>query len=239
MFEHIFLTGCGSSGTCLLREIFKNSSQTSVLFKEGQEYFEGCAIYMPPMEKRIVANLSYWKNPLNYNWKEIKRRWENDWDVNLVKVEKTPTTVQLLERQKHFKNSAFILIVRNGYVVSKYLTTVWSISMAARHWANMNRIFLEDSKNLKNFIVIKYEDMINEPESIARVLRNFTGIDDLKIKGIKFKIPCATLRNEPEEAREVTLEFNKIILKNLTREEKEIIKRESKDMLKYFGYENV
>ncbi len=236
MFEHIFITGCGSSGTCLLREIFKNSRQTSVLLKEGQEYFEGCAPYMPPKEKRIVANLNYWKNPLNYNWKEIKLRWENDWDKNLVKVEKTPTTVQLLERQKYFNNSAFILIVRNGYVVSKYHST-WSISMASKHWANMNRIFLEDSKKLKNFIIIKYEDMINEPESIEEILRNFTGIDDLKIKGVKFKVPCASLRNEPEIAQEVTLEFNKNKLKNLTKEEKEIIKKEAGDMLQYFGYD--
>ncbi len=84
-FEHIFIIGCGASGTCLLREIFKNSSQTSVLFKEGQEYFEGCGPYMPPKEQRIVANLDYWKNPSNYNWKEIKRRWDNDWKVGLVK----------------------------------------------------------------------------------------------------------------------------------------------------------
>ena len=235
-FEHIFITGCGASGTCLLREIFKNSSQTSVLIKEGQEYFEGCAPYMTPKEQRITLNLNYWKNPLNYNWKEIKRRWEKDWKVGLVKVEKTPTTVQLLERQKYFRNSAFILIVRNGYVASKYISAIWSLPIAAKHWANMNRTFLEDSKKLKNFLIIKYEDIINEPESIEKVLRNFTGIDDLKINGVKFRVPCASLRNEPETAQEVTLEFNKIKLKNLTKEEKEIIKKEAGDMLKHFGY---
>ena len=235
-FEHIFITGCGASGTCLLREIFKNSSQTSVLIKEGQEYFEGCAPYMTPKEQRITLNLNYWKNPLNYNWKEIKRRWEKDWKTNLIKVEKTPTTVQLLERQKYFRNSAFIFIVRNGYVTSKYIAAVWSLPLAAKHWANMNRTFLEDSKKLKNFLIIKYEDIINEPESIEKVLRNFTRIDNLKINGVKFRVPCASLRNEPETAQEVTLEFNKIKLKNLTKEEKEIIKKEAGDMLKHFGY---
>ena len=236
-FEHIFITGCGASGTCLLREIFKNSSQTSVLIKEGQEYFEGCAPYMTPKEQRITLNLNYWKNPLNYNWKEIKRRWEKDWKVGLVKVEKTPTTVQLLERQKYFRNSAFILIVRNGYVASKYISAIWSLPIAAKHWANMNRTFLEESKKLKNFLIIKYEDIINEPESIEKVLRNFTRIDDLKINGVKFRVPCASLHNEPEIAQEVTLEFNKVKLKNLTKEEKEIIKKEAGDMLQYFGYD--
>ena len=121
-------------------------------------------------------------------------------------------------------------------MVSKYHKT-WSISMAARHWTNMNKLFLDTRKFLKNSLIIKYEDMINCPKKVERDLINFTKIDDLKIKGIKFKVSCAPLRKEPEIPMEVTTEFNKTMLKKLTEEEKEIIKKQAGDMLQYFGYD--
>lgn len=247
-FDHIFITGCGQSGTCLMRDIFMNSNQTLVLKGEGQYHFKGCAPYMPARENRVVVNLKYHQDPANYDWGEIKRRWNAAWQkiaaqkkpMPRTKVEKTPKGVQLLEREKHFENSAFIMVVRNGYVVSECIRRLsaakadfpWSIQLVARYWANTNKLLLETQKQLKNSIIIKYEDLVAEPASIEKVLRAFTGINDLKIKGVEFT-NCVTA-----EKSQLSLKFNEMSLSELSEQDMEIVEKEAKDMLKRFGYKD-
>lgn len=107
-------------------------------------------------------------------------------------VDKSQTfTVRLSLIQKLLKGCGprFILITRNPYAMcyrAALETTPVSqlplplekrLELAAQHWANSFRCALEDAPETTHLMVIRFEDLLQEPEHWLREICAFAGLD--------------------------------------------------------------
>jgi hypothetical protein len=78
-----------------------------------------------------------------------------------------------------FKNSYFIGLVRDGRAVTEGIFRKSGVSMerGVAHWIKANTVMLEDSKFLKKFKLVRYEDMVTDPAKEAKSLFEFIGVD--------------------------------------------------------------
>ncbi len=85
-------------------------------------------------------------------------------------------------------NPHFILVTRNPYaVIYRAATRVHSVKrtassleerlrLAAQHWANSFRCALEDAFEVKHFFIVRFEDLLKEPERWLKEICSFTGL---------------------------------------------------------------
>ena len=97
--------------------------------------------------------------------------------------------------QAVFPDAYFVGIIRNGMAVIESIARMRSrrnlppgkvipsqfnynlVERASQQWLFGNTIWLNDSKYLRNFTLIKYEDLVSRPERVLRDLGNFCEID--------------------------------------------------------------
>jgi len=75
-----------------------------------------------------------------------------------------------------------------------HLTHQEKIALCAQHWDNCMRIALDDSRHLKKFTVLKFEDIVRAPEHSVRAMCDFIGIafDPDMLPAPHHTIPFAT-----------------------------------------------
>lgn len=83
----------------------------------------------------------------------------------------------------------FILVVRNPYAMcyrAAFVSTPIShlplsaedrLLLAAQHWGNSFRCALQDAQEVNRFMVLRFEDLLSNPESLLRSICSFVGID--------------------------------------------------------------
>jgi len=243
---HIFLTGTTNSGTGFLRFFFLKHPELSVLEQEGHHYSKILPNdnQFPKIKNRLFALYPQYyrwtaKDVNRINTRRIRKDFYKHWDLNkYFLMEKSPHhMIRLKFMDNVFKQSKFICIVRNGYVVSEGINRRKGHKMkqCAKHWSLANQIMTEDSSKV-NIKIIKYEDLCKNPQENINDLCNFIGIDKIEID-LDEKIPRQnlfgknkffTLRNMPD--------FNKESIKRLTKEDIGIINERASDILKYFDY---
>jgi len=89
-------------------------------------------------------------------------------------------------------NPYFILVTRNPYAscfraaqgkagdmrrYSKFLTLDERIKICIEHWNNSMKAVEEDKNKVKNFMSIKFEDLLKSPENILKKICNFVKLD--------------------------------------------------------------
>lgn len=101
----------------------------------------------------------------------IKKIWHQHWDMSKkVLIEKTPSNVyKTLMIEKQFKNSKFIIMVRNPYCVCEGIRRKSegkiNLTQAATHWINTTLQQMENIK-IKNSIYFTYEEFTENNEKI-------------------------------------------------------------------------
>lgn len=194
--EWIFILGCNNSGTSLLQHLLRLHPQIDHLPGEGQSHllktrdiekvtgvnhnrvFTEVLEYMNPPRalKRNNPNIDELASPrfLRNAW--LRSRKGNNGKYLMVKS--PPDMVRSLWLQQHFDTPHFIGIVRNGYsTVESIMHSGKSPERAATHWNLANKIMMRDSKKLRYFHLIKYEDLVESPQKILRELEDFLEID--------------------------------------------------------------
>lgn len=143
-----------------------------------------------------------WEDKDRFEWKEVKNIWNNWWKKHKhfananprIFLEKTPTNVftidQLYENFKVDEHEVqFIFLNRNPYAVCEGTVRTCSAKKkinyeydrVAKHWVKCSKHILDKFAKYKDCsVIIRYEDMVQNPEETANVLKNFVGsIDDL------------------------------------------------------------
>jgi hypothetical protein len=201
----IFIGGLHRSGTTALRQIVQSHPlvsgfcNTGVDEDEGQflqdiyptdAHFGGPGIFGLHSDAHMAED-----SPLLPAAKAtLFQKWSPYWDLSKpFLVEKTPgNLIRSRFLQEIFPNSTFVFITRHP-VACALATLKWqnrvSISRIIKHWVNCHNILLDDQFYLKRKILLRYEDLCEDPQTTMINLANYIGISpdmsvDLLIKNL-------------------------------------------------------
>lgn len=238
-----FIVGCNNSGTSLLQRALENTGQISTLPMEGQMYtrvFKRARkrgherVWAEYLDELIVPRDA----PL-----DSAPRLLFDWMRDLthpiapVIVEKTPANVARMGwLDRALPTAHFIGLVRNGYAVVEGIRRKGRqpIVHAARHWNAVNELLLKESVGVRHYLEVRYEDLVDQPETTARRVADFLGLESAAMSAAlqaRYQI-----RNMAEGEASGVRNFNQGSFARLTGEECAEIIRHASPMLDHFGY---
>ena len=113
-----------------------------------------------------------------------------------------PNAIRSRWLQSVFKNSYFIGLSRDGRAVAEgiYRRRNIPIVKGIAQWIKANTIMLDDSVFLKNFKLVRYEDLVDNPSNVIRDLFHFIGVDPEECQidfQSKFKTSNIDHKNSP------------------------------------------
>lgn len=240
----VFLVGCYNSGTTLLSELMSHHPSISALSTEGHfitdQFVKDYDIGLPRMwvDREDLFRLD--ENDIGPDPLRVKKEWAMRLDLNKpVLLEKSPpNSAKTRWLQQHFENAYFVGIMRNGYAVAegitrkadpKHLINSWPIEKSAYQWMRSNEVLQQDSKHLKNFIWISYEDLAEDTLGTLNKITDFIGIDQFE--------PFESDRNwSIHERDEKVRNMNTESIARLTPEQIVKINEIAGDMLDKYGY---
>jgi hypothetical protein len=243
----VFLVGCYNSGTTLLAELMSRHPHISALPTEGHfitdQFVKDYDIGLPRMwvgreDLFRLSNVDVGPDSVR-----IKKEWGMRLDLSKpVLLEKSPpNSARTLWLQEHFENAHFIGIVRNGYAVAEgirrkadpqHLPNSWSIEQTATQWARSNEILEEDSKNLKHFKWVKYEDLAREPHKALNSIADFLSLPSFS----DFNNEASLSIHEREQS---VRDLNDESIRRLSQEDIAAINKIAGDSLDLYGYTRI
>ena len=156
------------------------------------------------------------------------------------------TMVRMPWTQKRFPRAKFIILVRNGYCVAEgtrrrynvYLEgwkdeAPMTVARAARHWNKAHEVMLNDTNELRDYAVIRYEDLCRDPADMLRRLVEFFDLPPFDYEGVLAN-PIPIFKGYRREAK--IRNMNGRSFANLSEQDIADISREAAPMLKRFGY---
>lgn len=249
----VFIMGCNNSGTSLLYNVLGEHPEIGKIAIESANeniFFPSFVTNTLPSSYKSGVDRVWTEKPEIFRLTEESSRLDEnrlryDW-LNMVKLKKRDPRPYLLEKttenairsrwlQKVFPDSYFIGLVRNGYAVCEGIRRRkgYDIARIARFWNAANKIMLEDSRYLKNFKLITYEDLAENPEKALSEIAGFLNIDKAPIPGI-----VKNMRSSQNiYARSLPIQnLNQESIKRLSAENIEKVNMEAGEMLRKFGY---
>jgi hypothetical protein len=243
----VFLVGCYNSGTTLLAELLAQHPSISALPTEGHfitdEFVKDYDIGLPRMwvEREDLFRLT--EDDQGPDPVRVKKEWGMRLDLRKpVLLEKSPpNTAKVRWLQSHFENAHFIGIVRNAYAAAegitrkadpRHLVDSWPIEMSAYQWKRSNEILEQDSKHLKRFLWVKYEDLADDTVSTLNRITNFVGISNFE----SFESERSwSIHERDEQVRNMNAES----IERLSREQIDLVNQVAGDMIESFGYKRL
>jgi hypothetical protein len=202
--KFVFICGLHRSGTSLLHTILREHADVSGFHNTGVPEDEGQYLQnVYPTIREAGGAGRFCFDPKAYmdersslvsdkNRRKLFEQWGKHWDTTKpVLVEKSPCNI-IRSRflQAMFPNSYFIFLVRHPVVVS-YATQKWSetsIPELFGHWTKAHRRMREDTQYLKRHLLIRYEEMIAEPDTVLARVYKFIGITPQPVKEPIYKV---------------------------------------------------
>lgn len=183
----VFIVGCYNSGTTLLHDLLASHPFVGSMPREGQVYTDQLvspkSIGLPRLWAIDPDRFYLDENSTtNINVTKLKRQWGarfND-PTKPILIEKSPTNAARVRwLQKHFLNSYFIGIVRNGCAVAEGIRRKagHSLELSARQWMISNEIMLRDFEALSRKIAITYEELTEDTLNTLGRVFNFLELD--------------------------------------------------------------
>lgn len=243
----VFLVGCYNSGTTLLAEILGQHPDISALPTEGHfitdQFVKDYDIGLPRMwvDREDVFRLK--EGDTGPDPVRLKKEWciRLDLDKPCLLEKSPPNGARTRWLQENFSNSYFIGIVRNPYAVSEgirrkaephHLADGWPIDKCAYQWRRSNEVLMEDSEHLQRFILVSYEDLVEDPGSTLNRLTGFLGVDnyDAFDGARKWRI---------HERDDELSNLNQASIDKLSKEDIKIINDVAGNMIEQMGYKRL
>lgn len=125
------------------------------------------------------------------NAQRLFEQWGRYWDLDRrVLIEKSPPNlIRMRFLQALYPQARFVVIVRHPVVTvlatKKLATTKWmrrtlreaSLALTARHWFAAHRLLLEDLPLVRRTHLLRWEDLLADPEGRLDAIAAFAGLD--------------------------------------------------------------
>jgi hypothetical protein len=194
--DHRFVFVCGlqRSGTTMLYRYLSEHPEISKLEgtdRKGNEGQHNQTVYPDPDRYGRAGGFAFQPearltedSPLvtDANRDKLFGEWARYWDLSRpVLMEKSPPNV-IRSRflQAMFPESSFVFITRHPIAVSS-ATQKWSDTRPrslVRHWLEAHRLMLEDIPHLRRAHVLRYEDMVADPDGVLARVFGFLCLED-------------------------------------------------------------
>jgi hypothetical protein len=243
--DPVFVFGCCNSGTTILWEALKRHGDFCGPDVEGQDLND-----LPDSMRHHLGKSTFrlWAHP-NFNRcyyateadcnendrgkiMEVYGRYAEPGKRFITKSPADTLRARLI--QGYFPDASFLAIVRNGYAVSEgivrkrkldpdrpeYEGLFTTIDEAAEQWYRSNTIILSHGKFLNKYKIIKYEDLVENPEDTLYSVLDFCCADKKKFHAPEFRTDLNTEQ-----------------IGRLSEYEIETVTRVAKPLLIHFGYD--
>jgi hypothetical protein len=255
---HLFIVGQNGAGTSFLLNSLA-LCENGVAFQKhrGMEGKRAAGEKCYPPEKMYKCQRFWsekkeiWLKGKGFNWREIKNKWNKYWEKSphykkadpKIFIEKTPLNVYLVKHlQKHFKNSKFIILVRNPYAMfpeakkpSFRGSPKEKTQRIIQHWIECTKQQIKNIKYLeKDAIWFTYENMADNPDKIKKMITNFIPA----LRDLDFHRKVLSHSKSKKITKGIT-NFNESAIKRLLEKDvKEInlILKNYKHLMSFFGY---
>ena len=200
--KYIFICGLHRSGTSLLYKILKQQEQISGMSETKAPEDEGQhlqSVFLPAKSFGGPGRFGFNKasfldeeskliNESNKN--KLFNEWSKFWDLEKeYLIEKSPPNlVRTKFLQEMFPESYFIILLRHP-IATSLATKKWSKTShysLVKHWITCHDQCLKDKSKIKNYIDIKYEELIEHPDKTLNKISKFLGTEiskkDIEIK---------------------------------------------------------
>ena len=150
-----FVCGCGHSGTSLVANMLAAHPAVFVPTRETETFLDaGLAVE---------------------RWRALQAEWAASGRPHLA--EKTPRHLLCLDRIRALvSRPRFVLLVRDGRdVAASFIKRFGRAEVGARRWLAENRIVRDEARS-RDVQVLRYEDVVTEPEQALRDLCRFAGL---------------------------------------------------------------
>lgn len=237
--QWVFIVGCYNSGTTLLHQLLSAHPSIGSMPNEGQFYTDqlprAAQFDLPrlwAMRPEVFHLTESSTPPVNVN--KMLRDWA--WFYNdpskPVLVEKTILNAARTRwLQRELPNASFIVLYRNGYAVAEgiHRKEGHPLQIAARQWNISNRILHDDLQKIKRKCIVRYEDLVKDPEAVMLMVTRFLGITPL---------PAGVFRStfRVHKVESGIRDMNAESIARLSESERREIETEAGEMLKELGY---
>jgi hypothetical protein len=188
----LFICGLHRSGTSLLHRILAAHPDISGFHNTGAPEDEGQhlqSVYPRGREFGGPGKFAFERgaylseiSPLltDANREKLFSEWSLHWNLSKpVLMEKSPPNI-IRSRflQAMFPESYFIFLVRHPIAVS-LATQKWShtdLPDLVKHWSLAHQAMLQDRNHLKHHMLLRYEDLVAEPQKQLEAIYRFIGL---------------------------------------------------------------
>jgi hypothetical protein len=180
----LFILGLNNSGTTLLVDLLKAHPLVRWLPNEGQ-YLTGAL----PLPRSYHVPRNFSRRPDIFHWTEESDptpalRIQYDWSYYYqrrpgILLEKSPPNIMRSRWLQHcVQPSRFLAIIRHPYAVCEGIRRRdgHPIDEAAFHWVRANECLLEDARQLRDCLLLRYEELCQQPEDHLEKIESFLGL---------------------------------------------------------------
>jgi hypothetical protein len=192
--RHLLIGGLHRSGTTMLARLLAEHPEvsgfadTGVPADEGQHLQDVYPVTSPGRQAGRFAFLPEShlteRSPLvtEQNRRRLLEQWNPHWDLTCqVLVEKSPPNL-LMSRflQAMVPDSSFVFVLRHPIGVA-CATQKWSATRPHQllaHWFRAHRILLDDIPHLTSVALVRYEDLVADPDGVMDRVFRLVGLED-------------------------------------------------------------
>lgn len=191
----VFVAGLHRSGTTPLAKLLAEHPEISGFADTGVKEDEGQHLQdvYPPARAYGGAG-RFARDPRSHltemsplatadNARRLLEHWAPHWDLSRrLLLEKSPLNLVMMRfLQSLFPEARFVVVVRHPVVVAlstrKWArTTTTGLGSLVRHWLAAHETFLTDATSLRHVHVVRYEQLVRDPEKTLAGVAEFLGL---------------------------------------------------------------
>lgn len=173
--KFVFILCPPYAGSTLLGELLSTSPAVSCNNERGHREGQKLPEARPLMWD--IGRDARWDEDVRMDWPAIRRIWMRYWDSTrpLLLEKSPPNLIRSADIEAHFEPAYFICMVRDPYVLCESIMrrSGSNASTAAAFVVRCMEHQRRNANRLRNALLVRYEDLGDNPEKTCRMLSRF------------------------------------------------------------------